>query len=107
MQCFQGQHWGCLCLSTASWCGWLLLKLCATVLADLTQAEHGLHSCCVYLLQTGVLGGLQLWDERQGASPVSRSSNSWGHTGCGMLDKQMGAQRQVRISTHGPLTVAP
>lgn len=49
--------------------------------------------CC---LQTGVLGGLQVWDERLGPSPVSRSKNSWGHTGCGLMDKQMSAQRQVR-----------
>lgn len=47
------------------------------------------------LLQTGVLGGLQVWDERLGPSPASRSRNSWGHTGCGLLDKQMSAQRQV------------
>lgn len=55
-------------------------------------------------VQTGVLGGLQLWDERQGPSPVSRSSNSWGHTGCGLLDKQMGPSRQVR-KTEGGATV--
>jgi hypothetical protein len=48
------------------------------------------------LLQTGVLGGLQVWDTRRGAKPVSRSSLAWGHTGCRQLDKQQGPARQVR-----------
>jgi hypothetical protein len=46
-------------------------------------------------MQSGVSGGLQLWDERHGPRPVSRSSNSWGHTGCGLMDRQMGPLRQV------------
>jgi hypothetical protein len=74
-----------------------------TVLAHATGAVpcHDLPcfqtSCC---LQTGVLGGLQVWDERLGPSPVSKSKNSWGHTGCGLMDKQMSAQRQVRVKEY-------
>lgn len=48
-------------------------------------------------VQTGVVGGLQQWDERQGPTPTSRSPHSWGHTGCGLMDKQMGAMRQVGV----------
>jgi hypothetical protein len=59
--------------------------------------------CC---LQTGVLGGLQLWDERVGPNPISKSSNSWGHTGCGLMDTQMGLQRQVRPGCRNVVTVA-
>uniref|UniRef100_A0A383WJE8 Uncharacterized protein n=1 Tax=Tetradesmus obliquus TaxID=3088 RepID=A0A383WJE8_TETOB len=44
---------------------------------------------------TGVLGGLQVWDTRRGAKPVSSSPLAWGHTGCAALDTQQGPARQL------------
>jgi hypothetical protein len=80
----------CVCLML-----WLhVLRACVHLCAPV---------CCV---QAGVLGGLQLWDERSGPSPVSKSSSSWGHTGSGQLDKQLGALRQVCIYAHAVWSAA-
>eukprot|EP00775_Hariotina_reticulata_P006192 gene6192-6428_t len=38
----------------------------------------------------GVLGGLQLWDVRQGPQPIRCSPLSWGATGCAALDANWG-----------------
>lgn len=85
-----------------SCCDMLWLEDARTVFWGLCMSWfHVLYCCvlcCVMLCcpQTGVLGGLQLWDERVGPSPISKSSTSWGHTGYGLMDTQMGLHRQVR-----------
>lgn len=41
------------------------------------------------------IGGLQLWDTRQGARPTLTSPATFGHTGCPQLDDVEGANRQI------------
>ncbi len=46
-------------------------------------------------LQSGLVGGLQLWDVREGPTPILKSPAKWGHTGHAALDARHGIARQL------------